>query len=117
MSIGHVKGSRNPISKEPGTQLLATDAVVAGLDGLLVRDLGDFQLRGKRGATRIFELVGMGAQAFAERVKLCSEFEAARVAYEAGRLEEARTRFESLLSDLPSDGPSGFYAGALRQSS
>ena len=103
------------LSKELGTYLLITDAMAEGLDGMLLRDLGQFQLRGRRGTTRVFELLARQADASPEQIKLSADFEAAVTAYEAGRLDVARAAFASLLGDFDQDGPSAYYLRRIEQ--
>ncbi|MGH8472458.1 MAG: CHASE2 domain-containing protein, partial [Gammaproteobacteria bacterium] len=59
------------LNKRIGTQLLATESVVAGLDNLLVRPLGRFQFIGKSEALPIMEIVASRNIASPDQVLLC----------------------------------------------
>lgn len=96
------------LSKALGTHLLVTAALVDGLQPFLVRDLGEFQLRGRRTPTRIFELIARLEQAQPEQLDLCADFASALEAYEHGQIEQARAGFDTLI-ERHADGPSGYY--------
>jgi adenylate cyclase len=97
------------LSKDLGTRLLVTAALIDGLDPFLLRDLGEFQLRGRRTPTRIFELICRFEDAQPHQLNLCADFADALEAYERQRLEAARAGFRSLLDKYPEDGPSQYY--------
>ena len=101
------------LSKDLGTRLLVTAAVIDGLDPFLLRDLGEFQLRGRRTPTRIFELMSRFDDATPEQLNLCADFADALEAYERQRLEAARASFLSILNKHPGDGPSRYYLGLV----
>ncbi|HTS53168.1 MAG TPA: adenylate/guanylate cyclase domain-containing protein [Burkholderiales bacterium] len=116
------------LNKLLGTRILAAEPVVRGLDTLLVRDLGVFQLRGKNLPTHIFEIVSERESASAYVMQLCLEFALALDALRGGRREAALERFRAIHDRYPQDGPTAFYAhwlsanplwggGAIRQSS
>jgi adenylate cyclase len=96
------------LSKELGTHLLVTAALVDGLQPFLLRDLGEFQLRGRRTPTRIFELIARLEQARPEQLDLCAGFASALAAYEHGQIEQARAAFDALI-EQHADGPSAYY--------
>jgi adenylate cyclase len=98
------------LSKDLGTYLLVTAPVLEGLDGFLVRDLGDFSLRGRRGPTRLFEVICASDVARPEQIALCAEFAKALQAYEGGQVEQAQARFQAVLLQFPADGPSAYYS-------
>jgi adenylate cyclase len=62
------------LSKELGTRLLVSATLIDGLEPFLVRDLGDFQLRGRRTPTRIFELICRFEDAQPRQLNLCADF-------------------------------------------
>jgi len=97
------------LSKDLGTRLLVTAALIDGLDPFLLRDLGDFQLRGRRTPTRIFELICRFEDAQPHHLNLCADFADALEGYERQHLEAARAGFRSLLDKYPDDGPSRYY--------
>jgi adenylate cyclase len=101
------------LSKDLGTRLLVTAALIDGLDPFLLRDLGEFQLRGRRTPTRIFELICRFEDASPDQLNLCADFADALEAYERQRLEAARAGFQSVLGKYPGDGPSRYYLGLI----
>ena len=102
------------LSKDLGTRLLVTAAVIEGLQPFLVRDLGGFQLRGRRTPTRIYELIARLEHAQPEQRELCSAFAAALDAYERGQLDVARAGFDALV-EKHGDGPSAYYRRRIDQ--
>jgi adenylate cyclase len=100
-------GSRiEELGKEVGAYLLVSESMVKGLDGFLVRDLGEFSLRGRATPMRVIELMGHAAEASPERIQLCRRFLDARKAFEAADLERAHFQMLAILKDFPNDGPS-----------
>lgn len=97
------------LNKHIGTQILATQAVVEGLDGFLLRPLGDFQFVGKSGAIPIFEVMGTEATVSGAQHALSSQFEEALAIFHSARWDAAAAAFEALLRAFPDDGPSLFY--------
>jgi adenylate cyclase len=103
------------LNKRLGTRVLASDTAVDGLDELLLRELGLFRLKGKRTAMRIYEIVCRRRDATQNDLRLCLEFRDALDAFRSGDHDLARARFDRLVDDFPNDGPSAFYAAALRK--
>ena len=114
------------LNKELGTRILAAEPVIRGLDALLVRDLGVFQLRGKNLPTHVFEIVAERESASAYVMQLCLEFALALDALRGSRREAALERFRAIQERYPDDGPTSFYlrwlaanpswgGGAIRQ--
>ncbi len=62
------------LNKHVGTQLLATESVVAGLGNLLVRPLGRIQFVGKSEALPIMEIVAAKNSASPDQIFLCERF-------------------------------------------
>lgn len=103
------------LNKYTGTQILATDTVVKGIDGLLLRPLGAFQFVGKNDALPIVEILAQNSQASVQQLLLTERFEEALTSYHAGHWETAEQRFQKILADYPNDGPTGFYLSRCRQ--
>jgi adenylate cyclase len=97
------------LSKELGTRVLATATMMEGLDQFLLRDLGDFPLRGRKAETRILELVARADDPVPSRFALCSRFALAKSALDAGDMPRAHAEFRSILADFPGDGPSDYF--------
>ena len=77
------------LNKRLGTRLLATEEVVAGLDDILVRPLGDFLLAGKRSAVSVVEILSAVESATMAQLSLCARFQSAIDAFREERWEEA----------------------------
>ena len=91
-----------------GTRVLVDEAVIEGLDGILVRDVGCFLLHKKTKPTRVYELVGLRSRLTSEKAALQQKFGEALAAYRTDRQDEAKALFDAL---APTDGPSAYYAG------
>jgi adenylate cyclase len=98
------------LNKHLGTHILAADSVVSGLDGLLTRPLGRFQLKGRAEATALAEVVALAEHATPQQRDLCERFAAGLSAFRAHQWQRASELFEGVLGDWPDDGPAGFYA-------
>jgi adenylate cyclase len=95
------------LNKQLGTRIIAAQAVVEGLDEIVSRPLGRFQLVGKGGALPVVELVGLAADA--RHGESAPDFGAALEEFEQGRWADAARRFDTILAARPSDGPASFY--------
>ncbi|MGH8604017.1 MAG: tetratricopeptide repeat protein, partial [Gammaproteobacteria bacterium] len=87
-------------------------SVVAGVDNLLLRPLGDFRLVGKSEAIPIVEILSTtnGAQAL-----LCERFSEAIEILKTGQWVKAAEFFEAILRDYPDDGPARFHLARCRR--
>lgn len=98
------------LGKQLGAPLLVSEAVIAGLERFVARDLGAFILREAPRPTRVYALMGERDGVPTRVLELCAAFAGALANYHAGRYVEARRGFEALQRDHPEDGPSRFYA-------
>jgi len=97
------------LNKYLGSRLLAAQPVVAELNELLVRPMGQFLLKGKTQPQTVFEIVARRAQATSSQIHLCSEFKLALQRYREEHWQIAADHFETLLHHNGEDGPSRFY--------
>lgn len=97
------------LNKHLGTSILASAAVVEGMDDLLLRPLGEFRLMGKREATSIVEVLASAAQATDAQRERAALFAAALARYRDGSLADAAAAFEALQQRFPDDGPTRFF--------
>ncbi|MGH8612276.1 MAG: CHASE2 domain-containing protein [Gammaproteobacteria bacterium] len=97
------------LNKHIGTQLLATESVVAGLDNLLVRPLGSFQFVGKSEALPIMEIVAARSAASPDQILLCERFSEALDIFQKAQWDRAADRCKDMLASYPGDGPARFY--------
>ena len=102
-------------NKVLGTRILASAEVVSGLDGVVARSLGSFQLAGKHRALRVYELMGFRNDIDVETERLHQQFHVAMEAFRARRLAEAQSILEGLVASYPRDGPSHFYIALCKR--
>jgi adenylate cyclase len=95
------------------TWVLATRSVVDGVEDVLTRPVGNFQLRGRESETAVVELMGPLSSASEDQVQLATRFAQAVDSYSARRESEARERFTQLLTIAPQDGPTLYYLEQL----
>jgi adenylate cyclase len=98
-------------TKTYGVHIIASETSVAKIspdvakqDNLLFRELDKIKVKGKTQPVTIFEVVERSKMATTSVV--LRSFNTARDAYYAGKFAEAKTQFETILKDLPGDGPS-----------
>jgi adenylate cyclase len=101
------------LNKTLRTRILVSEAFAQGVSGFLFRELGSFQLRGKRTRTRVRELVAALDECSAREQARCREFGRAVAAFEINALDEARERFQALQANDPEDGPTRYYLQRL----
>lgn len=101
------------LNKVLKTRILVSDAFAEGVSGFLFRDLGSFQLRGKRSRTRVKELVGALEHCSLREHALCREFTNAVASLEFGTEAEALARFQALQAKHPEDGPVRYFLQRL----
>jgi adenylate cyclase len=97
------------LSKHLGTRILASEATVEGLQGLVTRPVGSFLLAGKTTAVSVVELLSDSQHASPDALALCRKFAAALEAYRERRWRDAVLMFREILAAFPEDGPSQFY--------
>jgi adenylate cyclase len=97
------------INKLLKTRVLASGAVLAGVESVAARKVGTFVPRGKRSAVEVYELCEPTGAATID----AAGFAAALAAFEAGDWDGARRHFAALRRASPDDGPTGFYAELL----
>ena len=97
------------LNKQLKTTVLASEAVVASLDGLCVRPMGAFELKGRSGEVTVFEIMGRTGQIERATLDLCDRFARALEHVAAGQWLEATAKFRQIALDHPSDGPTRYY--------
>jgi adenylate cyclase len=97
------------LNKHMETHLLATEAVVAGLDSLLIRPLGRFRLVGKSDPSSVVEVVAKMTDATDEEVNKCARFADAIQAFNLRQWAGAAKCFAAVLLEFPNDRPTHFY--------
>jgi adenylate cyclase len=95
------------LNKQVGTRIIAAREVIEGLDEIVSRPLGRFQLFGRGEAMQLSEVVGSIGDH--QDGGLLPEFAAALAAFEEGRWSDAGRRFGTILASHPGDGPARVY--------
>jgi adenylate cyclase len=104
------------LNKVLGTRVLVSDSFAQSVEGYLFRDLGSFQLRGKRARTRVRELIGAHDACSPSAHQRCRDFAHAVAAYEMNDERDAQRRFRDLQQRFPTDGPTRFYLQRIAES-
>jgi adenylate cyclase len=97
------------LNKHLGTHMLAAESVVQDANGLLLRPLGSFRLRGKTDPTSIFEILGRKESARPEHLDLCARFAEGLAVFQRKEWQRAASLFEAITKSYVDDGPSRFY--------
>ena len=89
---------------------------VLGDDGdeFLLREVGSFLLRGKSRPVRILELLDRRAEAQPHLIDLCNRFHEGLQLLGEGDDAGALSRFRTILSEVPGDGPTAFLIECLQ---
>jgi hypothetical protein len=91
------------------TTLLASAAVVDGLEGLVVRRLGAFPLRGIPVGVSVFEILGSEGAVPETSSSLRERFASGLELFESGNLSEATKVFQQLALEHRNDGPTDYF--------
>jgi len=103
------------LNKHVGTQILATESIIEGIDELLIRPLGHFVFVGKTEPLPIIEILSLGNDATAQETELCERFTAGLDLFMKAEWKMASKEFKSILKSFPYDGPSRFYFSQCQQ--
>jgi len=97
------------LNKYLGTEVLASEEIVAQIDGLLRREVGKFMLKGKSQPVVVHELLGSLQESDESRKQSCELFAAALRAFRQQSWDEAKEIFARLVEVSATDGPARFY--------
>jgi len=103
------------LGKRLGTRLLVSDEVVRDLDGLQIRPLGRFLLKGKTRPLGICELMSPKGSDDRPHDGVCERFSEGLDAFQEGDLKRALEFFEAIEHELGNDGPTAFYRHLCRR--
>ena len=104
------------LNKQLRTCILASSEALRDVEGLLVRDLGNFVLTGKSHSVRLYEIIGDAERADPIARECCNSFAYIRESWEKGDGQETQRRCEDHLRQFPKDGPALFYLDLCRAS-
>lgn len=100
-----------PANKAFGTAILVSGPTYdAAGDGLVFRRLGALQVKGKKIAIPVYELLGRRADVPPERIEHAEHFAAAVDLFQARRWQEALAAFGQLMASRPDDLAAKRYA-------
>lgn len=97
------------LNKHLGTHILASEAVAANADDLLLRPLGKFVLKGQATPVPVVEVMGIKDDTDDSLKQLHSRFSEALNIFHQQNWPAACEKFESILKISPQDGPTKFY--------
>jgi adenylate cyclase len=97
------------LNKLIGTQVLATEPVIEGLDNLLIRPIGDFVFVGKTEPLSIVQILSLSNEATTQQNELCERFATGFDLFRRAEWKKASKTFKAILKDIPHDGPARFY--------
>ncbi len=103
------------LNKQLQTRLLASSAVVQGLQTVVTRELGRFRLVGKSQPVSIHELVCRKDEFNSVMQQQHALFASGLRAFQAKQWQKAITRFEELLARFGKDGPALYYLALCQQ--
>jgi adenylate cyclase len=102
------------LNKKLGTRILLSQPAIGDVGkDFLLRDLGQFLLRGKDLAVHVYELMNTKPNATREQTDLCARFAQGIDALNCGDQSVALARLRELHAEFPGDGPTAFYLRAL----
>ena len=103
------------LNKQLGTRLLTTAEVAQYIEGIVKRELGRFQLVGKKKSLTVYELLGFRDHVTEATEYLLTEFAHGLDQFQHSRWEEAAETFRKILAQFPTDGPSRYYLQLCEQ--
>ena len=96
------------LNKHLNTKILASEAVLANVDGIVSRRLGTFILAGKAQTVPVAEILGrLGEDP--KMAALAETFEMGMAAYDSENWREAARVFRGLQEEYPDDGPTSYF--------
>ena len=103
------------LNKIIGSRVLVSRDTLEGVEGLLMRELGDFMLAGKSNALGVCELISEPVDGNDQLLEWCACFSEARQRFAARDFAEAERQFSALVEKFPNDGPARFFAARCRE--
>ena len=103
------------LNKHLGSQILATEATIDGIEGLLLRPVGEFVFVGKTEALPIVEIFSLSSDATRQQIDLSERFAEGIERFRDCNWKAAANCFRKILKDYPQDGPCRYYASLCQQ--
>jgi adenylate cyclase len=95
------------LNKQFGTEVLVSEETIAGIDGLVARELGTFMLKGKAQPIIVYELLGRAGDT--PESQSCALFTEALAAFRRRAWTEAAEKFHRVREMSSADSPASFY--------
>ncbi len=97
------------------TVLVSEECRQAAGDAIYTRPIDRVAVKGRAGASMVYELVGLSAEVDDDTVAATERYGEALQEYQAGRFEQALAGFEGVLRVRPGDGPAGVMVARCRR--
>ena len=111
-AVGDIVNTSNRIqalNKTLGSNLIASENAVEGVSGIVMRQLGAFQLPGKQKSIRLFELLCRNNEVNEEIQERCNLFAEGLEAFQSQSWDIAIEIFSRLCAEYSADKPAQFY--------
>ena len=95
------------LNKHLNTRILASEDVLANVDGIVIRRLGTFILAGKAQAVHVAEIFGRFGED--QRMAFLDSFALGLAAYDSENWGEAASFFRDSQREYPDDGPTAYF--------
>jgi adenylate cyclase len=103
------------LTKEYGVRILISETTYQQVcNDYLCRDLDRIRVKGKNVAVGIYELMGPASK-YAQYAGLLQRFGEALKSYREQAWDDAREKFEAVLQEYPTDGPSKLFLQRSRE--
>jgi adenylate cyclase len=99
------------LNKHLGTGILVSEEIIRELDGLLIRELGQFRMAGKSKPIGVYEILARTEESNGNLRDACTIFAEGLGAYRRRSWDEAIEKFHQSTEKSGEDGPSRFYIG------
>jgi adenylate cyclase len=97
------------LNKYLGTELLVSEEVLGGVDGLLTREVGAFKFKGKTKPVVVHQLLCRLEEADQQDKSLRESFADGLEAFRRGAWHQATETFQRVIEASPTDGPTRYY--------
>jgi adenylate cyclase len=97
------------LNKLLGTSILASGDLIKDLQGIVLRELGEFPVPGRQQPITLYEVAASEVTVTPEMRSLHTAFADALNDWRQGDRKIATEKFEAILREFPDDGPSAYY--------
>jgi adenylate cyclase len=97
------------LNKLLGTSILASGDLIKDLQGIVLRELGEFPVPGRQQPITLYEVAASEVTVTPEMRSLHTAFADALNDWRQGDRKAASEKFEAILKAFPDDGPTAYY--------